>query len=416
MSLWGQVGLQEGVSVLGVEMQGLYDHAMLIMVMVFAFVSIMMVKIMVNYFYCNSYVENQLLETLWTIFPVCLLVLLGLPSIKLLYLADELDFPEATVKVVGHQWYWSYEYSDSFGSTYGFDSYMDSSGGEEELKSSYRLLEVNNRCVVATLLHMQALVTSSDVVHSWAIPSASIKVDGIPGRVSQVGLCFLYSGVFYGQCSELCGVNHSFMPVCVESVSVSVFTDWVIGNHMLNTNNSGNWVYSSVKYIWSMIWKGGGCLWGIMVEMGKWYVWWWKIVFYYGVYIPLKYTYLGSVELARWAMDKCVLLVKWFGWFLVSPIDASVYAMIYIFNQAYSLVWFAMTKPFEFSFWVVKSAYKGIWKTVFFFAQSAIFLYNSVLMSMSSFTDDSFKTAVMEHVNENTRKFLWMIKEYYKSR
>jgi len=115
---------------------------------------------------------------------------------------------------------------------------------ESELKGErkrYRLLEVNNRCVVATLLHMQALVTSEDVVHSWAIPSASIKVDGIPGRVNQIGLCFIYAGVFYGQCRELCGVNHSYIPVCVEAVRVEVFTDWVIGNHKLNTNNnSGN--------------------------------------------------------------------------------------------------------------------------------------------------------------------------------
>nr|AGS17935.1 cytochrome c oxidase subunit II [Anodonta anatina] len=417
MSLWGQMGLQESTSVLGVEIQGLYDHAMLIMVMVFVFVVVMVVKSAVNKFYCNGYDDNQLLETLWTILPVFLLLLLGLPSIKLLYLMDELDLPESTVKIIGHQWYWSYEYSDAFGSTYGFDSFMKTSSEEGELLGVYRMLEVDTRCVVAAMLHMRALITSEDVIHSWAIPSACIKVDAIPGRINQVGLCFLYTGIFYGQCSELCGVNHSFMPICVEAVSVEVFADWVIGNHKANTNNSssgGNWININVTSIWNLIWKAGSYVYGVALVLGELYVWWWKTFFYYAVFLPLKVTYVTSVDLAMWAMNKSVLVVKWVGWFLVSPIDASVYAVKYVTGQVYGLAWFAVTKPFEFSLWFVKSVYKGVYKSIEFFYQSGIFLFNSVVMSMSSYSDDSFKTVVMERVNLNTHKFLWIISNYYK--
>ncbi len=112
---------------------------------------------------------------------------------------------------------------DFRGGQYRYDSYMVRDSSLEE--GNYRLLEVDNRCVVSCLLQMRVLVTSEDVVHSWAVPSARVKVDGVPGRINQVGLCFLYPGVFYGQCRELCGVNHSFMPICVEAVSGKVFGD-----------------------------------------------------------------------------------------------------------------------------------------------------------------------------------------------
>nr|YP_004425004.1 cytochrome c oxidase subunit II [Utterbackia peninsularis]ADL62592.1 cytochrome c oxidase subunit II [Utterbackia peninsularis] len=420
MSLWGQAGLQEGSSVMGVEIQSLYDHAMLTMGTVLVFVMVMVMKLAMNKFFCSKYLDNQWLETLWTIFPVCLLLLLGLPSIKLLYLMDELDMPEATVKVIGHQWYWSYEYSDSFGSTYSFDSYMEYSGeGEMALKSTYRLLEVNNRCVVASLLPMRVLVTSEDVVHSWSIPSAGIKVDGIPGRINQVGLYFIYTGVFYGQCSELCGVNHSYMPVCVEAVSIEAFTDWIFGNHSLNSNNnsnSSNWFFSGVSFIWGCICKVGGCFYILAVGAGSLYVWWWKKFFYYGMYLPLKFTLTAGWGLVKWATIKCLLLGKWVVWFLISPIDASVYAVTYVVQQIYGMIWFAVTKPIEFSSLLAKSMYSGVHKTVLFIVQGSVFLYNAMMMSMSSFVDDEFKKVVVERVSSGTRKFLWIVQEYYKNR
>nr|AIC07013.1 cytochrome c oxidase subunit II [Lamprotula gottschei] len=412
MSFWGPIPLQEGTSVLGVDIQGLYDHAMLIMVLVFTCVGFLMLKVMVNKFYSGQYLEKQWLEVVWTIFPCVLLLLLGLPSIKLLYLMDELELPEATVKIIGHQWYWSYEYSDSFESTYSYDSYMKA---DSELEGGYRLLDVNNRCVIAALLHMRGLVTSDDVIHSWAIPSASIKVDAIPGRINQIGLCFLYPGVFYGQCSELCGVNHSFMPICVEALSVEVFAKWIIGNHKNNSNNAGgdDW---AVKSILSKILKGairvGVYLFYTVCYGVDLYVWWFKSVFRYGLYEPIKFFVKGSWDITQWIGAKCVSLLKWMGWFVVSPLDASLYGIWYVFEQAYSGVWFVVTKPFEFTFWVVKSVTNGI----FFLFKFSVSVIGYALSSMSSFTDDGFKEVVMERVNLNTFKFLWIIQDYFKNR
>nr|AMX22415.1 cytochrome c oxidase subunit II [Unio delphinus] len=410
MSFWGQIGLQEGTSVLGVEIQSLYDHGMIVMVFVFSYVGFMLYKISISSLFSSEYLEKQWLEIVWTILPCGLLLLLGLPSIKLLYLMDELELPEATVKIIGHQWYWSYEYSDAFGSTYSFDSYLKANSGLEG--GDYRLLEVDSRCVVATLLHMRGLVTSDDVVHSWAIPSASIKADAIPGRLNQIGLCFLYSGVFYGQCSELCGINHSFMPICVEAVPVEIFTDWIISNHKENSNNNTkNYTYLDYLYVlWKYVRMGGGVLADLVWKLIIIYVWWFETVFYYGLYVPAEFVVVSSWSLTKWTFNMCVSFVKWFGWFAVSPLDASVYAVKYVFWQVYSGVWYVVTKPFEFTHWLVKSIVKSILSLCKF----SVFLVSGMLSSMSSFTDDGFKQVVMERVNLNTFKFLWIIQNYYK--
>nr|UWM10879.1 cytochrome c oxidase subunit II [Tchangsinaia piscicula] len=410
MSFWGQIGLQEGTSVLGVEIQALYDYAMIVMVFIFSYVGFLLFKVVVNGFFASEYLEKQWLEILWTILPCGLLLSLGLPSIKLLYLMDELDMPEATVKIIGHQWYWSYEYSDSFGSSYSYDSYMKADSGPG---GDYRLLEVTNRCVVAALLHMRGLVTSDDVIHSWAIPSASIKVDAIPGRINQVGLCFLYSGVFYGECSELCGVNHSFMPICVEAVSVEVFTSWIINNHLNSSNNANGGM--GVSYLWGL-WSGMMHMKCCLVEWVwagiKLYLWWFETVFRYGIYVPFEFFVTSTWSLTKWTGGLCLSFVKWVGWFVVSPLDASLYAVWFVFSQVCGAAWFVVTKPFEFTCWFVKAVTNGVFSLLKF----SVFLFSSVLSSMSSFTDDGFKEVVMERVNLNTFKFLWIISNYYKGR
>nr|UWM10893.1 cytochrome c oxidase subunit II [Cuneopsis celtiformis] len=414
MSFWGQMGLQEGSTVLGVEVQALHDYAMIIMVCIFSYVGFSLFKVILNKFYSKEYLESQWLEVVWTILPCGLLLALGLPSIKLLYLMDELDLPEASVKVIGHQWYWSYEYSDSFGSSYSYDSYLKGDSELDEFESDYRLLEVTNRCVVAASLHMRGLVTSDDVVHSWAIPSASIKVDAIPGRINQIGLCFLRTGVFYGQCSELCGINHSFMPVCVEAVSVEVFAKWIISNHENNSNNAGGGFSAKAvaKSIASFLIKviilsGNLALRGVEL-----YIWWFRQVIYYGICVPVEFVVKSSWSFTKWTGYMCLSFVQWMGWFLISPLDASVYAIRYVSWQTFSAVWFVVTKPFEFTFWLVKMIGNG-GLSLFKFS---VFLLSSVLSSLSSFTDDEFKKAVVERVNLNTSKFLWIIKNYYKDR
>jgi cytochrome c oxidase subunit 2 len=174
------------------------------------------------------FTHHTTLEIVWTIIPSVLLILIGVPSFALLYAMDEVINPSLTLKVVGHQWYWSYEYSE-----YGildqdqiqFDSYMVSE--DDLMEGHFRLLEVDKRICLPIRVHMRILVTAADVLHSWAIPSLGIKIDSCPGRLNQVGLYIKRKGVFYGQCSEICGVNHGFMPIVINAVNVDDYIQWV---------------------------------------------------------------------------------------------------------------------------------------------------------------------------------------------
>jgi cytochrome c oxidase subunit 2 len=170
-----------------------------------------------------------LLEIVWTIIPALILVLIAVPSFALLYSLDEILDPQITLKIVGHQWYWSYEYSDYLTTQsdegFGFDSYLLSA--DDLTPGAFRLLEVDNRVVLPVNTHIRLLVSAADVLHSWAVPSFGIKVDACPGRLSQASLFLKREGVFYGQCSEICGINHGFMPIVVKSVSISEYLAWL---------------------------------------------------------------------------------------------------------------------------------------------------------------------------------------------
>jgi cytochrome c oxidase subunit 2 len=177
------------------------------------------------------------LEIGWTVIPAIVLLFLAIPSFSLLYSLDESINPSLTIKVIGHQWYWSYEYSD-FGNyssedeennnTFQFDSYMIPNDSLKE--GMFRLLEVDNRLHIPLRTHIRVLVTSSDVLHSWAVPSLGIKIDACPGRLSQISLYAQRKSVFYGQCSEICGINHGFMPIVVVAQSKSSFFRWLLWN------------------------------------------------------------------------------------------------------------------------------------------------------------------------------------------
>ena len=180
----------------------------------------------------QKFTHSSLLEIVWTIFPAVVLLFIAVPSFALLYSLDELIDPALTLKVVGHQWYWSYEYSDYLGTNpddekkgINFDSYMIATDDLEY--GAFRLLEVDNRVILPTNTHIRLLVTAADVLHSWAMPSFGIKIDACPGRLSQGSLFIKRPGVYYGQCSEICGVNHGFMPIVVNAISVNSFIGWV---------------------------------------------------------------------------------------------------------------------------------------------------------------------------------------------
>lgn len=180
----------------------------------------------------ETFVHGATIEIVWTTIPALILLIIAIPSFALLYSMDEIIYPIITIKVVGSQWFWTYEYSDILNyfdnnenESLIFDSYMIQ---ENDLElGQFRLLEVDNRLVIPTLTHIRILITSSDVLHSWAIPSLGIKLDACPGRLNQTSIFVKREGVFYGQCSEICGVNHAFMPIVIEAISFEKYITWL---------------------------------------------------------------------------------------------------------------------------------------------------------------------------------------------
>lgn len=219
---WGQLLLQDAASPIILQIISFHDHALVILVLVTSIVRYTIIILIRNKFSARNLIEAQQIETVWTILPAVTLVFLAIPSLHLLYLTDEINRPSLTIKTVGHQWYWRYEYSDF--TNIEFDSYIVPT---EDLKTGeYRLLEVDNRLVIPINLEVRILITAADVIHSWAIPRIGIKVDAIPGRLNQLGFTARRPGVFYGQCSEICGANHSFIPIAIEVIDSKSFINW----------------------------------------------------------------------------------------------------------------------------------------------------------------------------------------------
>lgn len=167
--------------------------------------------------------HNTMLEVFWTVMPVLALLVIVIPSLKLLYFQDRAEQPDMTLKVTGHQWYWSYTYPDH--GEFSFDSIPIST--EELQPGQPRLLAVDNPVVVPVGASVQVLLSSDDVIHNWAVPSLGLKKDATPGRVNDTWFRATEEGTFYGMCSELCGVNHYFMPIEVRAVSPEAFAAWV---------------------------------------------------------------------------------------------------------------------------------------------------------------------------------------------
>lgn len=220
---WGQLSFQDACSPLIYELIEFHDYAITVIILIISFVRYGMLALSINSFSARDIFEAQEVETIWTILPAIILIFLALPSLRLLYLLDELEQPALTIKTIGHQWYWRYEYSDFL--HLEFDSYITPS--EDLNLGDYRLLEVDNRAVIPLGLEIRTLVTAADVIHSWTVPSLGVKVDAIPGRLNQLSLLPIRTGVFYGQCSEICGANHSFIPIVLETVDKTAFINWV---------------------------------------------------------------------------------------------------------------------------------------------------------------------------------------------
>jgi cytochrome c oxidase subunit 2 len=210
----------------------LHDTIMFYMIIVLCLVTYILYSIIttfgrnpISYKYM---VHGTTLEVIWTIFPAVVLILIAFPSFILLYLCDEVIDPAMTIKAIGYQWYWVYEYSDFIndnGETIQLESYVIPDDLLEE--GQLHLLDVDNRIVCPIDTHIRFVVTANDVIHDFTIPSLGLKIDACPGRLNQTSSIIQREGVYYGQCSELCGVGHAAMPIVVEAVTLPKFLEWL---------------------------------------------------------------------------------------------------------------------------------------------------------------------------------------------
>nr|ALJ93768.1 cytochrome c oxidase subunit II [Megachile strupigera] len=206
------------------NLMSFHNFTMMLLISIITMTMFMLINIMKNKLINRFMLKNHTIEIIWTIVPMIILLFICFPSLKTLYLIDELWNPiYFSVKSMGHQWYWSYEYPEF---NIEYDSYMIS----ELNLNSFRLLDVDNRLIIPYNTPIRMLVSSMDVIHSWTIPSLGLKMDATPGRINQGNLFVLRPGLNFGQCSEICGMNHSFMPICLESTSFKNFIKWTINN------------------------------------------------------------------------------------------------------------------------------------------------------------------------------------------
>nr|YP_010172168.1 cytochrome c oxidase subunit II [Sinopoppia nigroflagella]QSF20066.1 cytochrome c oxidase subunit II [Sinopoppia nigroflagella] len=220
MTTWNNLNLQDATSPIMEQLMFFHDHAMIIIILIMSSILYLMLSMLINKFINRNLLNQQNIEIIWTVSPTVLLIFIALPSIHLLYLMEEVNNPMLTIKAIGHQWYWTYEYTDF--KDIEFDSYMN-----KNLKlNSFRLMDVDNNMIVPTNTQIRLMVTSTDVIHSWTIPSLGKKIDAIPGRLNQITFLIKRPGLYYGQCSEICGANHSFMPIVIESIPMKHFLKW----------------------------------------------------------------------------------------------------------------------------------------------------------------------------------------------
>jgi len=223
-----QLNLQEAGSPVMEQLAAFHQFVLYIIISIVLFVFALMAYVCVRFSKKNNPIpsttsHNIFIEIVWTVIPVIILIIITFPSIKILHFMEKRFDPDITLKVVGHQWYWEYEYPDH---DFSFDSYMIK---DEDLKpGQLRLLEVDNRVVVPVETNVKVLLTSYDVIHSWAVPSLGLKTDAVPGRINETWFRITKPGVYYGQCSEICGVGHGFMPIAVQAVTKPEFEQWLL--------------------------------------------------------------------------------------------------------------------------------------------------------------------------------------------
>ena len=221
------LGMQPAASSSAERIQDFHDMLMIIITAITIFVTLLLVFVVLRY---NRFVNktpskvthNVLLEIIWTVIPIVILIVIAVPSFKVLYKNDRAISPEMTLKVTGYQWYWGYEYPDHGGIS--FDSRMVAD--EDITGDQKRLLSTDNVVVLPIETDIAILVTANDVIHAWAIPAFGVKIDAVPLRTNETWFRIDRPGIYYGQCSEICGKDHSYMPIEIHAVTKEEFKAW----------------------------------------------------------------------------------------------------------------------------------------------------------------------------------------------
>lgn len=221
MPLWNQIWTQDPSSTPIKIISQFHDSSIILIIIIITLVAFSIIKMLILKSTSRFIIDAQNLETIWTIIPTLMLITLAIPSLNILYIIEEINNPTLSIKVIGNQWYWTYEYSNNNNSS--FDAFIISPQPKE---TTLRLLETDNHLLIPNNTETRLLISANDVIHSWTIPSIGVKADAIPGRINQVSLKPLISGVFFGQCSEICGANHSFIPISIEIAPLNIFKHW----------------------------------------------------------------------------------------------------------------------------------------------------------------------------------------------
>tara|TARA_Y100000588_G_scaffold387326_2_gene484842 strand:+ start:1873 stop:2679 length:807 start_codon:yes stop_codon:yes gene_type:complete len=225
-----QLGFQEAATPTMEKIDGFHDFVTIIATVIAVFVMVLLLIVIFRFNEKSNPTPTTTthhlpLEIAWTVIPIIILVVMAIPSFKLMYFADRVDNPDMTLKIIGRQWYWSYEYPDH--GNFTFDANIVSEEDLAKDSSLKRNMDTDERVVLPVGKKIQLLMTASDVLHNWGVPAFGIKLDTVPGRLNETWVQINKPGVYYGFCSELCGVNHAYMPITVEAVSPKAFKQWV---------------------------------------------------------------------------------------------------------------------------------------------------------------------------------------------
>lgn len=229
MPYWGEINFIDAISPSIVHLIFFYDHTIVVIITILIFLFCFMFDVRVNNILNISLIDNQFIEIVWTILPIVLLVFIAIPSLRLLYLIEESFTRDLTIKVLGHQWFWSYEYEElgrELDCSYNQNQLYEWVEEEDMMPTIYRLLEADDFVIIPETVRVRLLVRSCDVIHSWTVPRLGVKTDAVPGRLNQLNFFCLERGNFFGQCSEICGAFHRFMPIKLKVDCVEEFVDW----------------------------------------------------------------------------------------------------------------------------------------------------------------------------------------------